>query len=108
MVGGGESSRHLTGDNSSLETDWPRDAEDILADKEAEVAKLNTELNERSCTIAAQRVELVALKLQIEALTRQFSDPGTHRVQVQADVARRRGVLRLAGGQRAALMHHRS
>jgi hypothetical protein len=93
----GGTSPHLTGDKPSIGIGWLREAEDILAEKEAEVAKLNTELDERSRTVDAQRVELVALKIQVDAFTRQLADIGKHRIQEQIGVAGRRGVLRLAG-----------
>jgi len=44
------------------------EAERALADKEAELAKLSTELGERSITADSQRVELAALRAQVEAM----------------------------------------
>jgi chromosome segregation ATPase len=43
-------------------------AERLLADKEAELAKLNAELGEHSIAADSQRVELAALRTQVEAM----------------------------------------
>lgn len=69
----------------------------VLVQKEAEIAKLKRELDERSRASDAQRVELVALKIQIDALNRQLAEAGKRRVQEQIGVAKRRAGLRLAG-----------
>jgi chromosome segregation ATPase len=45
-----------------------REAERTLSDKEAELAKLLAELGERSITADSQRVELAALRTQVEAM----------------------------------------
>lgn len=45
-----------------------RTAEQQLADKQAELGKLNSELSERSMTAESRQVELVAVRSQIEAL----------------------------------------
>jgi len=45
-----------------------RAAERVLSDKEAELAKLLAELGERSITADSQRVELAALRTQVEAM----------------------------------------
>ena len=45
-----------------------REAERMLADKQAELAKLVADLGERSIIADSQRVELVALRVQVEAL----------------------------------------
>ena len=45
-----------------------REAERTLADKEADLAKLSADLDARSVVADSQRIELVALKTQVEAL----------------------------------------
>jgi chromosome segregation ATPase len=51
-----------------------REAERMLAQKEAELSRLAAELDERSVTADSQRVELVALRAQVAALKDQVSD----------------------------------
>src|SRR5215210_4558931 len=45
-----------------------REAERMLQDKQAELAKLSADLGERSATADTQRVESTALRVQVEAL----------------------------------------
>ncbi len=45
-----------------------REAERMLQDKQAELAKLSADLGERSATADSQRVETSALRIQVEAL----------------------------------------
>jgi len=51
-----------------------RDAERALADKEAELVKLVAELGEHSITADSQRVELAALRTQVEAMKVSVAD----------------------------------
>jgi len=51
-----------------------RQAERALADKEAELAKLVAELGEHSLTADSQRVELAALRTQVEAMKVSVAD----------------------------------
>ena len=51
-----------------------REAERALADKQAELAKLMAELGERSIMADSQRVELAALRTQIEAMKVSVAD----------------------------------
>jgi chromosome segregation ATPase len=51
-----------------------RQAERTLADKQADLARLSGNLDERSVATDSQRVEIVALKTQIDALTHQVAD----------------------------------
>src|SRR5262249_54029003 len=85
---------YLVDDKPPLATRGLREVNEV---QENEIAKLNRELDERSRTSDAQRVELVALKIQIESLKQQLSDIGKRRVQEPIGVARRGGGLRLAG-----------
>jgi chromosome segregation ATPase len=51
-----------------------RDAEQALADKEAELGKLLAELGDRSISADTQRVELAAMRTQVEALKASVDD----------------------------------
>ena len=51
-----------------------REAERSLADKEAELVKLSTDLDERSVHADSQRIEVVALRTQVEALKNRIND----------------------------------
>ena len=92
-----DGSLHSTGDKSSIAIGRRRENKDVVGEKEAEITRLKRELDERSRTSDAQRVELVALKIRIEALNRQLPDSGKRRVQEQIGAAGPRGGLRLAG-----------
>ena len=50
-----------------------REAERMLSDKQAELAKLSADLGERSATADSQRVETTALRVQVEALKERVS-----------------------------------
>jgi len=82
-------------DEFSVKTEWLREAERTLADKDAEVARLNAELHERSRTADSQRVEIVALKIQIDALERQVAALGKGRAQGQLAPEWRHAIMRL-------------
>jgi len=81
-----------------------REAERTLADKEAEVARLRSDLDERSRTADSQRIEMVALKMQIDALKGQVGDHGKRRVQEPVVPEWRSAVMRIA--QFAVVEHH--
>jgi chromosome segregation ATPase len=57
-----------TEDEFALKTGALREAERTLADKEAELSKLLADLGERTITADSQRVELAALRTQVEAM----------------------------------------
>jgi chromosome segregation ATPase len=63
-----------TEDELSVKTLGLHETERNLSDKEAELARLQSELGERTATTEAQRVELISLKTQIEALKLRISD----------------------------------
>jgi chromosome segregation ATPase len=65
-----------TEDEIAAKTSARHDAERALADKESELAKLLSELDDRSSLADAQKVELVALKTQVEALKERLTDAG--------------------------------
>jgi len=57
-----------TEDEIAAKTGAQHDAQRALSDKEADLAKMMGELDERSTLSDAQKVEIVALKTQVEAL----------------------------------------
>lgn len=63
-----------TEDELATKTDALRHGERTLADKQADLARLTGNLDERSVTSDSQRVEIVALKTQIDALTHEVAD----------------------------------
>jgi chromosome segregation ATPase len=65
-----------TEEEFSVKTAAMHDAERALADKESELAKMFGELDERSTLADSQKVELVALKTQVEALKDRLTDAG--------------------------------
>jgi hypothetical protein len=81
-------------DEFSVRTGWLPEAEHKLANHKA--AKFDTELDERSRTADAQRIEIVALKIQIDALKDQVADLGKHRSQERIDPERRRTTMHLS------------
>ena len=73
-----------------------REAERTLADKEAEVARLRSDLDERSRTADSQRIEMVALKMQIDALNDQVADHGKRRALERDGPEWRGAIMRIA------------
>ena len=63
-----------TEDEFSVKTGSLRNAESALAEKEAQLAKLATDLDQRSVAADSQRIELVALRTQVEALKGRVTD----------------------------------
>ena len=63
-----------TEEEYSVKTSSLRETERTLSDKVAELAKLAHELDDKSATADSQKVELVALKTQIEALRDRIGD----------------------------------
>src|SRR4029079_10161032 len=59
---------HATEEELSVKTNTMHETARALSDKEAELSKLTTELGERSFLTDSQRVEIVALRTQVEAL----------------------------------------
>lgn len=62
-----------TEDELSTKTNALRDAERSLSEKETHLAKLTADLNERSLTNDSQRVEVITLKTQVDALKEQVA-----------------------------------
>ena len=63
-----------TEDEFSVKTGSLRNAEGALAEKEAQLSKLASDLDQRSVAADSQRIELVALRTQVEALKGRVSD----------------------------------
>ena len=59
---------HATESEHSVKIGALREAERMLQDKQAELAKVSADLGERSATADSQRVEATALRVQVEAL----------------------------------------
>ncbi|CAN5302985.1 hypothetical protein BH10PSE11_BH10PSE11_05730 [soil metagenome] len=63
-----------TEEEFSVKTQSLRTAEQQLADKQADLGKLTSELSERSMTAESRQVELLAVRSQIEALQNRVND----------------------------------
>jgi len=72
-----------TEEEVSVKTAAMHDAERALSDKEAELAKMISELDEKSTFADAQKVEIVALKAQVEALKDRLTLAGNEVKQVE-------------------------
>ena len=66
-----------TEEEVAVKTRAMHDAERILSDKEADLAKMIGELDERSTFAEAQKVEIVAMRAQIEALKDRLTAAGS-------------------------------
>ncbi len=64
---------HATESEHSVKIGALREAERMLSDKQAELAKVSADLGERSATADSQRVEATALRVQVEALKERVS-----------------------------------
>jgi chromosome segregation ATPase len=63
-----------TEEEFGVKTEAVHSAERALGDKESELAKVLSDLDERSSLAESQKIELVALRTQIEALKERLSD----------------------------------
>src|SRR5204862_3484824 len=77
-----------TEEEFSVKTGSLRHFERSLADKEAELAKLMADLDERSVIADSQRVELVALRTQVDALKDRVHDSEYQVNETQGRLAR--------------------
>jgi len=92
----GARSRPAGEDEFSVKAEWLREAECTLADKEAEVARLRSDLEERSRAADSQRIKIVALKMQIDALKDQVADYGKRRALERISPEWRSAIMRIA------------
>jgi chromosome segregation ATPase len=74
-----------------LKTSALREAERVLADKEADFAKLVAELGEQSINADSQRIELASLRTQIEAMKVSVGDYERTAKETEERLARERG-----------------
>jgi chromosome segregation ATPase len=79
-----------TEEEFSVKTGSLRHVERSLADKEAELAKLTSDLDERSVVADSQRVELVALRTQVDALKDRVQDAERQVEETRERLARER------------------
>ena len=75
----------------AAKTEALRLAEKALTDKQAELAKLSSELNDRSVTAESRQVELVAVHAQIDALKGRVGDAEKEFAATQARLEQERG-----------------
>jgi chromosome segregation ATPase len=80
-----------TEEEFAARTDALRQAEKALADKQTELAKINTELSDRSLMAESRQVELVAVRTQIEALKGRVGDAEKEFATTQARLEQERG-----------------
>jgi chromosome segregation ATPase len=79
-----------------------QDAERALADKQSELAKMMGELDDRSVLADSQKIEIVALKTQVEALKERLSDAEKAVKTTEDRVAHERIELKEATAELAA------
>jgi len=79
-----------TEEEFAAKTEMLRNAERSLTDKQAELAKINHELSDRSITADSRQVELLAVRAQIEELKGRVSDAEKEFAATQARLAQER------------------
>jgi chromosome segregation ATPase len=79
-----------TEEEFAAKTELLRNAEQALTDKQAELARINHELNDRSMTADSRQVELVAVRTQIEQLKGRVGDAEKEFSTTQARLAQER------------------
>jgi chromosome segregation ATPase len=80
-----------TEEEFSTKTEALRQAEKALTDKQSELARINTELNDRSVTADSRQVELVAVHAQIDALKNRVGDAEKEFAATQVRLEHERG-----------------
>jgi chromosome segregation ATPase len=80
-----------TEEEFSAKTESLRDAEQALKDKQGELAKINTELSDRSIMAEGRQVELVSVRAQIEALKNRVGEAEKGFAATQARLDHERG-----------------
>ena len=79
-----------TEEEFAAKTELLRNAEHALTDKQADLARINHELNDRSMTADSRQVELVAVRTQIEQLRGRVGDAEKEFSTTQARLAQER------------------
>lgn len=79
-----------TEEEFNAKTESLRAAEMALTDKQAELAKINSELSDRSMMAESRQVELVAVRAQIEELKNRVGDAEKEFTATQARLAQQR------------------
>jgi chromosome segregation ATPase len=85
-----------TEEEFGAKTESLRTAEQVLKDKQSELAKLNAELSDRSMTADTRQVELVAVRVQIIELKNRVGDAEKEFAVTQARLEQQRGESDLA------------
>ena len=80
-----------TEEEFTAKTEAVRQAEQALNNKQSELAKINTELSDRSMMAESRQVELVAVRAQIDALKGRVDDAEKEFVTTQTRLERQRG-----------------
>jgi chromosome segregation ATPase len=80
-----------TEEEFGAKTESLRDAEQALKEKQGELARINTELSDRSMMAESRQVELVAVRAQIEALKNRVGDAEKEFAATQARLEQERG-----------------
>jgi chromosome segregation ATPase len=85
-----------TEEEFAAKTEALRGAERALTDKQSELAKINTELSDRSMMADSRQVELVAVRTQIEDLKNRVGDAEKEFAATQTRLAHERGESEIA------------
>src|SRR5580704_5370171 len=85
-----------TEEEHAAKTEALRLAEQALTDKQGELGKLNTELNDRSMVADSRQVELVAVRTQIDQLKSRVGDAEKEFASTQARLTQERGESEVA------------
>jgi chromosome segregation ATPase len=85
-----------TEEEFAAKTESLRLAEQALIDKQGELTKLSTELNDRSMVADSRQVELVAVRAQIEGLRSRVGDAEKEFAATQARLTQQRGESEVA------------
>src|ERR1700709_1324968 len=80
-----------TEEEFAAKTQLLRGAETALIDKQAELAKLNSDLSDKSMMAESRQVELVTVRTQIDALQTRVSDAEKEFSETQARLDQQRG-----------------
>ncbi len=80
-----------TEEEFAAKTQMLRGAETALIDKQAELAKLNSDLSDKSMMAESRQVELVAVRAQIDALQTRVGDAEKEFAETQARLEQQRG-----------------